>query len=359
MEPDDFALAYQQRAVIYAELGPVMENLVRQLVAAAGIRIHSVNHRVKAPDSLQRKMARGGSGYASIDDLQDMLGVRVITYFPDEVDQVAKVIESEFMVDLDNSVDKRALLDPDRFGYLSLHYVVSLNEQRAKLSEHARFAGLQTEIQIRSVLQHAWAEIEHDLGYKTPAAVPSSIRRRFSRLAGLLEIADSEFETLRRDVGSYKEQVGERVEDSPDDLPVDRDSLLAYASVSKQVAEIDEFIRGNCGLDGVIPITDSFANSLVEEFQLLGVETIGDVDRELRARAEQVKRFFPLWLEDRHMGEVIRGTSLFYLTWVLAGALQDEQAVVHYVKTVNFGGDPTRTAKRVLQVYAEATQEQD
>ena len=59
--------------------------------------------------------------------MTDLLGVRIITYFPDEVDKAAKLVEREFCVDPDNSVDKRSILDPDRFGYLSLHYVLTLN----------------------------------------------------------------------------------------------------------------------------------------------------------------------------------------------------------------------------------------
>lgn len=83
-------------------------------------------------------------------------------------------------------------MEPDRFGYCSVHYVVEMSQKRLNLYEHQAYEGLKCEIQIRSVLQHAWAEIEHDLGYKSEIAIPKRIRRNFSRLAGLLEIADKE-----------------------------------------------------------------------------------------------------------------------------------------------------------------------
>lgn len=59
-------------------------------------------------------------------DIKDISGIRIITFFPDDVDAVAKLIQKEFAIDYSQSVDKRILLDPDRFGYLSLHYVAKL-----------------------------------------------------------------------------------------------------------------------------------------------------------------------------------------------------------------------------------------
>ena len=174
----------------------VAEHLLRELLTTEDLRVHSITHRVKTKKSLERKISEKASEYQSLDDVHDLLGCRVITYFPDEVDAVAAVVEREFAVDWPNSVDKRALLDPDRFGYLSLHYVVTFNDSRVALAEYARFGGCRFEIQIRSILQHAWAEIEHDLGYHTTGAVPRTIRRRFSRLAGMLEMADDEFNNV-------------------------------------------------------------------------------------------------------------------------------------------------------------------
>ncbi|TMR94372.1 GTP pyrophosphokinase [Nonomuraea basaltis] len=112
-------------------------------------------------------------------------------------------------------MDKRKALDPDRFGYLSLHYVASLDTRRAELAEYKRFANNGFEIQIRSILQHAWAEIEHDLGYKSRLGVPSTTRRRFSRLAGLLELADAEFVSIRDELRLYEKRVESDLANQP------------------------------------------------------------------------------------------------------------------------------------------------
>jgi len=64
------------------------------------------------------------------------------------------------------------------------------------LPEYKRFSGLVAEIQVRTILQHAWAEIEHDIQYKAISALPTRVRRRFASLAGLIEIADREFQAI-------------------------------------------------------------------------------------------------------------------------------------------------------------------
>jgi hypothetical protein len=95
-------------------------------------------------------------------------------------------------------VDKTEQLhQEERLGYHSVHYVVALGDGRRGLPEYARYDGLLVEIQVRTVLQHAWAEIEHDIQYKARTALPSEIRRRFITLAGLLEIADREFQDIQ------------------------------------------------------------------------------------------------------------------------------------------------------------------
>ena len=150
-----------------------MESLVTVLVASADIQFHSIQHRIKARESIARKIDDRDRPDYTLSSLTDILGVRVITYFDQEVDRVAEIIEQEFLIDRENSVDKRASLDPDRFGYLSLHYVVQLSAARSRLTEYRRYRETKFEIQVRSILQHAWAEIEHDLGYKSRSAIPA------------------------------------------------------------------------------------------------------------------------------------------------------------------------------------------
>lgn len=170
--------------------------IVREVTRAleeSKIGYQSISSRVKGEESLARKLNRPDKTYESLWDVTDLVGIRVVTFFEDNIDEIASLIERSFEIDYQHSTNKMNIAEHDRFGYRSLHYICHLKEDPS-----FRF-----EIQIRTILQHAWAEIEHDLGYKAGDLASQKIRRRFSRIAGLLEIADQEFVSIRRELDNY------------------------------------------------------------------------------------------------------------------------------------------------------------
>ena len=197
---------YDNNHILYENFASKVEQLLCCILSEEGIKCNAITSRLKDKESLSEKIDRKQDKYQSLGDLTDIAGVRVITYYTKDVDKVAEIVEREFFIDRENSIDKRKVLEPDRFGYCSLHYVVKMKQNRLELPEYQMFSELKCEIQIRSVLQHAWAEIEHDLGYKNVNGIPKEIRRNFSRLAGLLEIADEEFQGIRSLLESYQEE---------------------------------------------------------------------------------------------------------------------------------------------------------
>jgi ppGpp synthetase/RelA/SpoT-type nucleotidyltranferase len=307
--------AYDERVALLHDLGPILEHLLGELLRVEGIRVHTVTHRIKSRASLERKLGDKGDKYQSLDDLHDLLGVRVITYFPDEVDRVAELVQAEFEVDHEHSVDKRALLDPDRFGYLSLHYICALDGTRAELKEHARFTGQRFEIQIRSILQHAWAEIEHDRGYQTTAAIPRILRRRFSRLAGLLELADAEFQALRDEASSYREHVGET---PPSQVPIDQTSVEDLIKRNPTIAELDSHLAAEYADELEEPTDLRYIGKLAARLQRTGLTTIQGVTDALDRHRDGVRRFAEVFLKENRHGIAPRGITLFYLAYLLA-----------------------------------------
>jgi hypothetical protein len=131
-------------------------------------------------------------------------------------------------IDPANSIDKRQSLEADRFGYISVHYVVSLENTRAGLPEYAAFAELRGEIQVRTVLQHAWAAIDHKLRYKSKEEIPANVRRQLYRISALLETADEEFESLRQRIAKVREDYSKAVTKGSLDIPLNVDSLSVY-----------------------------------------------------------------------------------------------------------------------------------
>ena len=251
--------------------------------------------------------------------MTDLLGVRVITYFPDEVDTFANALMPEFEVV--EVVDRRQAEDPRQFGYASLHCTVRLDPARRTHLEYRRFADCVLELQIRSILQHAWAEIEHDLGYKTSKGVPRELRRRFSRLAGLLELADEEFRSIRDASRAHAQRVERAVTEEPAETPIDQDSLLSFLRTNPRIAELDAAIADTLEMPALGDLGDDYAGSLAELAYAAGFETIGDLETALDQNKEALRAFSGAWLAEEPFGtrEVIpRGVSLFHLFYLVA-----------------------------------------
>jgi predicted RNase H-like nuclease/ppGpp synthetase/RelA/SpoT-type nucleotidyltranferase len=164
--------------------------LVTSILDEAGINYLTVSGRAKSVDSFADKAARTVDGEPAypdpLTDITDQIGIRVITYVRSDVAAVAEVLGSQLRV-LDDRDLGQETASEGRFGYASRHLQV------------AREDGPAAQVQVRTVLQHAWAEFEHDIRYKgtVPEEHARDFDRRFTLAAGLLELADEEFTTIR------------------------------------------------------------------------------------------------------------------------------------------------------------------
>lgn len=324
---------YDIKSALYAAYGHKLDDLIRELLDEAGVVFHSVSHRCKEKNSLDHKLNKQGVTYGQLSDVTDICGLRVITYFEDDVEKVSEIIEKEFEIDRARSSDKAESLDPDRFGYLSVHYVISNGEERNKLTEYKRFDSLKAEIQVRSILQHAWAEIEHDLGYKSLDGIPRTVRRRFSRLAGLLELADQEFRTIREELTSYSSEVLDSIESAPADVDLNAVSLRALVDNNELIQRLDRSIAqaGRCKMRylGI----DNFSQEAAR-LAFFGIGTIDDLTSTLATHETTISEFARLWLirtENPSGGSFSPGISIFYLAYVLALVSENPEKLRQYV----------------------------
>ena len=257
-----------------------LEVRLREALAPAALpataKIHEISSRTKRRDSLLYKLSRPERTYRSLWDVTDLVALRVTTYFEDGIAEVARAVEGAFVVDLSASRDRLQASDPATFGYRSLHYVAFVPEELRRAFPTLP-PELRVELQIRTVLQHAWAEVEHDLGYKGHETVPAQIRRRFSRVASLLEVADEEFVALRKATEDYARAVA---------AGAARADALALDPLA-----IEKLARGPLvsALDGEVgallerPLRDDvfFPDYLAKMLRLAGLMTTTELDRQL------------------------------------------------------------------------------
>lgn len=326
-----------------------IEELIRNILNESKISVHSITSRTKDTEKLSKKLSQEAKAYRAFTDVTDLSGVRIICLFSEQVDKIAEIIKETFQVYSEFSVDKREVIDPDRFGYLSLHYVVKLSKERSQLKEYQRYSDLFCEIQIRSILQHAWAEIEHDLGYKSDLALPRNIKRRFYRLAGLLELADNEFDQLQEDISQYAAKVDEKIKTAPEQLLVDKISLGKYIMESNIVKEIDGAIASVMEAKLTDPMPE-FALKVVEFF---GLKTINQLDETLKSNSEGITKYAKDFIERARIPEINRGISLTLMGYFLAGQSQDTENVEKYLDMLGFREAPGKTtlAHRIIDVY--------
>ncbi|MFS2106266.1 GTP pyrophosphokinase family protein [Ralstonia sp. Ralssp135] len=360
-EGQDILSAFDQEKHLYDAFGAKLKQLIEDLLTGAGISFHSVAFRCKNRKSLERKLSKPGSGYSSLEQITDICGLRVITYFEDDVEKVSGILKSEFSIDEKNSGDKAHALDPDRFGYLSVHHIVSNAESRADLAEYRKFNGLKAEIQIRSILQHAWAEIEHDLGYKSSNAIPREIRRQFSRLAGLLELADQEFNTIRDYLQNYSSSVGDRIELAPAEVELNAASLKTIVETSIEIKRLDAAIAkaGRSRMAHRLSLEE--AGEEVERLRFFGINTAAKLMDSIREHGHKIEPFAEIWLHDDYEDENDRssgfteGVSLFYLSYILAAADKDAETLMRYIDhyEIGYGSAGREKVKdEVLEAYA-------
>lgn len=183
--------------------------IIESLLRNNGIDYLAVTGRTKDRKSLTSKIKRKGYKDPK-SQLTDITGVRIIVFIESDVQKVSKIIEDSFGVDEDNSLNKDALLSADQIGYRSVHYVCTLGKKRTSLPEFADLKGLKFEFQVRTVLQHAWAEIAHDRNYKFSGTLPPEIERKLYLYAGMLEVADKGFDELSSLIDSYIESLHEK-----------------------------------------------------------------------------------------------------------------------------------------------------
>lgn len=269
---------YIERLPVLRKIQTIVVDKLNECVEEACITIDGVASRIKTEKSLAGKLAKKGHKYSTLDDITDLLGARIITFYTDDVDKISSLVDKYFDVDWENSVDKRKSHELDSFGYNSLHYICRIPKSMYSDPQCPLINEIRFEIQMRTALQHAWATINHDIGYKTDIEIPREHLRNLTRLAGMLELADEQFSNIRTSINDYRRQVQSLVEGGRfDEVPLNGDSFKSYL-------ELNPFEKLNKRIAAVnqAEILPAPFDHYFEVFTMLGMKTLGDLDRMVR-----------------------------------------------------------------------------
>jgi putative GTP pyrophosphokinase len=253
------------------------------------INVVSINGRTKSINSLLEKINR--KQYQDpLNEITDFAGVRVVCNYESDLDSIGMVIRLKFNVH--EHLDKSRVLDVDRMGYHGLHYVVSLGESYSG-SRYNGITHLKCEIQVRTVLQDAWALISHHLVYKDEETIPQRLRRDLNNVASLLEIAQGVFDSVRDKRENYVNEI-ERNEADPKTFmsqPIDYDTLRAYTKWKFPD----------------LPISEQWHVRLLHDLDLTAYKSLADIDVVVEMAKQSVEQY-------RRTNPEVFGTGTDFIT---------------------------------------------
>lgn len=225
LEKANFRAYFEQNVSLFNDACSSFIALLTALVSHSGkIQDAKVDGRVKDKEECIRKFARKyrstfeerNLDYEIAPHITDLIGLRIICLYEDEVKQIAEVVRSHF--DVIEITDKTSTIEntEDSFGYKGLHMDLKLNEIRTPLPEYTSYAPFKFELQIRTIIQDSWSVLDHKIKYKK--SIPNQLKRRINILSALFELADREFLQIR-------ESTEAALRDAPDETIIQQPQI--------------------------------------------------------------------------------------------------------------------------------------
>jgi GTP pyrophosphokinase len=279
---------YNSSQPLYARLEDEVQFILNEHLKDAKIPIHAIEHRIKSFDSIIKKAERDEQA-DPINQLNDILGFRIISLFLSDIDRIFALLRKNFkIIDVD---DKRITKGENVFGYLSVHLIAALPPSY-KGPRYNGLKSLRFEIQVRTISMHAWSIISHYLDYKTPHAVPSDLKRDFNALSGLFYVADQHFELFFKSskISRKKASVVVERQKETSDTEINFDTLSAY--LKKEFPQRQHSSAEEIG-------------SLIEQMNQVGIKSINVLAEKLQLGANAFAAY-----EQKHPPFVKQGAEL-------------------------------------------------
>jgi len=168
------------------------------------------------------KITPQNTSYKIIDYISDIIGIRAVCFYLEDVDKIRKELKKHFREI--NVTNKNIQLEKteNKFGYRSLHLDLALKKADNKDTEEGKYYKVHFELQIRTLIQDAWSELDHKIKYKK--SIPLGLKRRINRLSALFELADEEFINIQKEISHEEKRISQRIKKGADvekNMPLD------------------------------------------------------------------------------------------------------------------------------------------
>ncbi|MCY9349845.1 hypothetical protein MOE82_03560 [Bacillus licheniformis] len=213
-----------------------------------------IHFRVKEWESIIDKCQRYSIQPRSIEEINDLAGIRIVTLFRSDISSIQEIINSTFTVLREEDTANR--LSEDQFGYGSIHYEITLPESWVEIPALKTLKGKNVEIQLRTASQHAWAAASHILNYKKESHVPQPVKRTINRVSALLETVDLEFERVLQERKEF------------DQIPIEEQDTLNTDTLRKVL---------NRMLPADNKKEDEDYSTMLDEVNHFGINTVGGI----------------------------------------------------------------------------------
>jgi ppGpp synthetase/RelA/SpoT-type nucleotidyltranferase len=212
-EKDAFRAFYDSKQKLFENAMKCYLSIIGTLLRESDIgEVTKIEGRVKDKEECikkfhrkyQNKLEASEQSYAIKDYLSDLIGIRIICLYEDQIAGVSEILKQRFKVI--DVTDKISAVESTEgsFGYKGLHMDLALNDQMAILSKYQQYAEYPFEVQIRSLIQDAWSVLDHKIKYKK--SIPNDLKRRINVLSALFELADREFKEIRNATTALMQQ---------------------------------------------------------------------------------------------------------------------------------------------------------
>jgi len=264
MDIETLSREFQAREHVYNHLKGEALFILERAIERTDIKLHSISSRVKKLDSFLDKAQR--KEYENpLDDIQDVVGLRIVCLFISDIERIGKVIRESFSIlSEDNKVEGTEV---SSFGYMSVHFTSMMKDEYVG-PRYNSITKMAFEIQVRTIAMDAWANVSHHLDYKSDKDVPSDLKRDFYALSGLFYVADKHFEMFYGASKQSQEEMSELFEEATPQAKAEQeinlDSLTAYL----QTKFPD---RKHMGAKAVSVLTNELLRA--------GYKTIGEIDQ--------------------------------------------------------------------------------